>query len=505
MLYNLVLVDDEDWILAGIQNAIKWEEIGFRIAGTYTNGREAGEAMKNQPPEAILTDIKMPIQDGISLVRELREAGFSQIEVVFLSGYDDFELAQSSLRLGAVDYVLKPSAPEQIIEVFTRIKKRLDERRINDEKQKADAELVMAGMKVFKDAVYNSIMSGNRSLYDKLLELYAEFVERERGCSFSVVSVALRSTVEEQPPSEEEVQGIACLNELARELEEVRKYRLRLLENQFSFSFVFSGSDEAEIDAAMEDLRRKLRKQTGKELLCSRIRIYKEFGMIRKAYETSLESLFSLDMPASVQHLYRTLGNDIVLKAAVEDRDQQIVLWSLKNWMLKIDKTEAKYRLRLMKRLVYSLGIYFMRHGIASRTVANLYEPLKAGDYQGGKEAVISFVKSELLQENKGGGKNANLCKEVSKYISENYTDDITLNELADRFYISPNYLGTLFKKNLGIGVREYQTTIRLEQADALIASRKFKLYQVAQMVGYPNYEYFRKIYSKYKGKNPSE
>ncbi|MFT4007151.1 MAG: AraC family transcriptional regulator, partial [Lacrimispora sp.] len=241
------------------------------------------------------------------------------------------------------------------------------------------------------------------------------------------------------------------------------------------------------------------------ELLCSKIITYNEFGMIQKAYEASLENLFSLDMPSSAQHLYRTIGNDTVLKAAVEDRDQQIVLWSLKNWMLKIDKTEAECRLRLMKRLVYSLGIYFLHHGIAPRTVASLYEPLKAGDYQGGKESVISFVKSEFWQESKGGGKNANLCKEVSKYISENYTDDITLNELADKFYISPNYLGTLFKKNLGIGIREYQTTIRLEQADTLIASGKFKLYQVAQMVGYSNYEYFRKIYCKYKGKNPSE
>ncbi len=504
MLYNLVLVDDEDWILSGIQNAIKWEEIGFRITGTYTNGREAMAAMKDQPPEAILTDIKMPIQDGISLIRELREAGFSQIEVVFLSGYDDFELAQSSLRLGAVDYVLKPSAPEQIIEVFIKIKKRLDERRINEEERKADAELVMAGIKVFKDAVYNSIMSGNKPLYDRLLELYAELMERERGCSFSVVSVALKSTVEEQPPTGEEVRVIACLREFAKELGEVRKYGLRLLENQFSFTFVFSDSDEAEIDALMEDIKRKLRRQTGKELLRSKIKTYKEFGMIQNAYETSLESLFSLNMPASAQYLYRTLGNDTVLKAAVEDRDQQIVLWSLKNWMLKIDKTEAEYRLRLMKRLFYSLGIYFLRYGIAS-TVVSLYEPLKAGDYQGGKEGVISFVKSELLQESKGGGRNAYLCKEVSKYIIENYTDDITLNELADRFYISPNYLGTLFKKNQGIGIREYQTTIRLDQADALIASGKFKLYQVAQMIGYPNYEYFRKIYCKYRGKNPSE
>ena len=129
MLYKLALVDDEDWILDGLQNAIEWDKIGFQIAGAFTNGRDALEALLENPPDAILTDIKMPMQDGISLVKKLREAGLKDLEVVFLSGYDDFELAQSSLRLGAVDYVLKPSAPEQIIEVFTRIKNRLDERR----------------------------------------------------------------------------------------------------------------------------------------------------------------------------------------------------------------------------------------------------------------------------------------------------------------------------------------------------------------------------------------
>lgn len=227
--------------------------------------------------------------------------------------------------------------------------------------------------------------------------------------------------------------------------------------------------------------------------------------MIKRAYEASLESLFSLNMPSQAQRLYRAHGNDTVLRAAVEDRDQQIVLWSLKNWLLKIDKTDAEYHIRLMRRLIYSLAVCFLKYGIDSHTVARLYEPLRAEDYEGAKEGVISFVKSVLLQESRGGGKSANLCKEVARYISENYTEDSTLNELADRFYISPNYLGTLFKKNLGVGVREYQTTIRLDQADALIASGKLKLYQAAQMVGYPNYEYFRKIYCKYRGKNPSE
>ena len=69
MLYKLALVDDEDWILDGLQNAIEWDKIGFQVTGAFMNGRDAQKALLENPPDAILTDIKMPIQDVISLVR----------------------------------------------------------------------------------------------------------------------------------------------------------------------------------------------------------------------------------------------------------------------------------------------------------------------------------------------------------------------------------------------------------------------------------------------------
>ena len=205
------------------------------------------------------------------------------------------------------------------------------------------------------------------------------------------------------------------------------------------------------------------------------------------------------------RRLYKSLCNDTALKAALEDRDRQVILWSLKNWMVQIDKTQEEDRMRLLKRLIYCISIYFSELGVSVRTISRLYDFGAEASCEEVKERIISFVQSEFLKETQSQGRNAHLCREVANYISKNYSDEITLNDLADRFYISPNYLGTLFKKNLGMGIREYQTTIRLEQADVLIASRKFKLYQVAEMVGYPNYEYFRKIYCRYRGKNPSE
>ncbi len=504
MLYRLVLVDDEDWILSGMQNAIDWESIGFQIVGAYSNGREAKEAILKNPPDAILTDIKMPIMDGISMVRELREAGLGNIEVAFLSGYDDFKLARASIRLGAVDYVLKPSAPEQIVEIFEKIKVRLDERKKREDEKRAAAELVQTGINVFKNAVFNSITDGNKMLYHRMMLLYSELVESERGKRFEVISIALEGTVEQLQPNIEDVRALQYLKETAMKIREKNQEEICLIRSHFSYSFVFTEYGEEKMEYLLEQWTKNVKKDTGRQLCLGRSEIYQDFSKIWDAYQESLESLFHLEMPFEVQKLYLTIGNDTALKAAIEDKDSQIILWSLKNLMLRIDREEEQYRRRLIERLIYGLSIFILQNGMPQQLVKALYEVLEDYGYEPVNERILTFVKAELLTDKEGKSKNVHLCQEVAKYISKNYANDITLNELAEKFYISPNYLGTLFKKNIGVGIKEYQTTIRLEQADALIAGGKFKLYQVAEMVGYPNYEYFRKIYCKYRGKNPS-
>ncbi len=505
MLYQLVLVDDEDWILSGIQNAIEWEEIGFEIAGAYTNGRDAVKAMLENPPDAVLTDIKMPIQDGISMARELREAGLEEIEIVFLSGYDDFELAQSSMRLGAVDYVLKPSAPEQIIEVFVRIREKLDARRKKAEERRADSELVQAGIRVFKQAVFNSITEGNRTVYNRLMTLYEEFAEREKGRCYVAAAAALEGSVVEQMPDRSAAQGVQALKAQAKKLKADWGKEMELIENQFSVSFYLPDCTAKEAEELMESFRRRLRREAGCRLTWGISGEYQDFSQIWEACETSFARLFSLKLSSDGRMLYQRLGNDDVLKAAAEDRDQQIILWSLKNWFAQIDRAEEWEQRRLTRRMVYGLGMLFLENGMEETQIASLYQILEEESCEKIRKRIISFVQAEFLPEKRENSRNANLCREAAKYISKNYAEEITLADLAERFYISANYLGTLFRKNMGMGIKEYQTAVRLEQADVLISSGKFKLYRVAEMVGYPNYEYFRKTYQKYRGRNPSE
>ena len=124
--------------------------------------------------------------------------------------------------------------------------------------------LVQAGVQVFKDAVYNHIMSGNETGYERLMTLYSEFVEREKGKPFMVVSVALESTISEHMPRSEDVRTIEYLRQMVVEFREHHNKGIYLIKNLFSYSFVFSGYDEEVADNLTESMKRKLRRDTGR-------------------------------------------------------------------------------------------------------------------------------------------------------------------------------------------------------------------------------------------------
>ena len=147
-------------------------------------------------------------------------------------------------------------------------------------------------------------------------------------------------------------------------------------------------------DNLTESMKRKLRRDTGEHLISAKSNVYRDFQMVKKAYDSSLDRLFRLDMPDPVQMLYFKLGNDAVLKAAIEDRDQQIVLWSLKNWMVKVDDTEPEHRWRMMKRLLYNLSLIFLQNSISSQEICNLYQSIREGDCESVKKQ--SFPLSSL-------------------------------------------------------------------------------------------------------------
>lgn len=117
---QLIIVDDEPKIRAGLRDYFPWHELGFEIAGDFGDGAQALEWVRQHPTDAVLTDIRMPVMDGLELCRQLHSLA-QPPQVILLSSYTDFSYCRQALQFGAFDYIRKPTKYAELVEVFSRL------------------------------------------------------------------------------------------------------------------------------------------------------------------------------------------------------------------------------------------------------------------------------------------------------------------------------------------------------------------------------------------------
>ena len=124
-MLKVLVVEDEEMIRKGIVLAVDWAALDCVVVGEASNGAQALEAVERYDPSLIITDLKMPVRDGLEMLRQLRERGNNAF-VIILTAYDSFSYAQTALRLGAVDFLLKPFHDGELEQAVTRLKQRMD-------------------------------------------------------------------------------------------------------------------------------------------------------------------------------------------------------------------------------------------------------------------------------------------------------------------------------------------------------------------------------------------
>ena len=124
-MIKVLVADDEEIVRTSLVDMIPWQELGMVLVGSVRNGVEALDIVSDDPPDIVITDVHMPVMDGITLARKIRELN-QHIKVIFLSGYDDFSYVQSALQMGAADYLLKPFTASDIENVILKVKEALN-------------------------------------------------------------------------------------------------------------------------------------------------------------------------------------------------------------------------------------------------------------------------------------------------------------------------------------------------------------------------------------------
>lgn len=148
-MYNLIIVDDEKQIRDGIANICSWEKLGFKVCGCFENGQQALSFISKNKTHVILSDIRMPVLDGIGLSKYIFENSIP-VEIVFLSGYSDFDLARKAIQYKIFDYITKPVSYKDIFTVFSALYEKLNkENNIVEENIEMDNSPIINTIKKF--------------------------------------------------------------------------------------------------------------------------------------------------------------------------------------------------------------------------------------------------------------------------------------------------------------------------------------------------------------------
>lgn len=164
-MYKMIVIDDEYLVRLGIKETIEWDKYKIEIVGEATNGKTGLELIKSLKPDIIITDIKMPVMDGLELVKELSKLNYDH-EVIILSGYKDFDYAKHTLENGAFSYLLKPIDNQELIEKVMQAIEHLEE----NKKQKTFIK-----HKLIQDL----IMKKDSEINEETLKLYDIYISKE--------------------------------------------------------------------------------------------------------------------------------------------------------------------------------------------------------------------------------------------------------------------------------------------------------------------------------------
>ncbi len=501
-MYRVLLVDDEEMVTQGLSRFVPWNEVGYEIAGTATSVARALTFLESQPVDLVITDIQMPVQNGIDLIRILKEQ-YPKIKTIILSGYTEFSYAQQALRLGALDYLTKPVNFSAMRQLLDRVHNLLDQEQHSEEQslQEMLAHTLIMNFangypydKARADAcldttasilVVRMISKDQSPLIQSLLD---DFRDRFSSCRIVLPSPHECLAVLENPSS---------LSELTRQLTAFIDHYLTTVPLCAGISELQSGYEQlrtAARQAAKAMHYQNARSAAGitayahvKEIFLSTgARAPKEENYIRELVEmlsAGDKRPLLLEQFRNMLYNFETEPDGSLLQAK---RFCTELLVEIDASMQSFSLADDPRHLHLSETLIEVLaaGSVTEINGCMSQHLQKLIEQLKQVD--------DSRMAGELIDRVKG-------------YIGDHYAENLTLSVLAEIFYVSPVYLSRLFKKKTGTNFVEYLTALRIEKAKEFLNDPKLKVYHVAEMVGYENPRYFARLFKESTGVVPQE
>ncbi|QWU13315.1 two-component system, response regulator YesN [Paenibacillus sophorae] len=179
-MYKVLITDDEWLIREGLKQTIDWQALECEIVAEASNGEQSLQAVKDFKPDILLTDIRMPVMNGMQLAEEAQRI-HPNIRIIFLTGFDDFTYAQQAVKLKVADFILKPTNPDELLEVIEKVCGEIKASRENETVEQELREWVAAGYTIVLEKLLHDQLLGISN--SKSLKMLTEIIDNHRLCN----------------------------------------------------------------------------------------------------------------------------------------------------------------------------------------------------------------------------------------------------------------------------------------------------------------------------------
>lgn len=540
-MLKIFLAEDEVVVRETIKRMIPWEELGFELVGEAADGEMALPLLIRQQPDLLITDIKMPFMDGLTLAR-LAKKEIPGLKVVILSGYDDFNYAKQAIGIGVEDYLLKPITKNALIERLSEIRSRYEHEKTQKEYYEKFQREMQAYEKNSSRDFFEALVGGSMDMmevYKRAEKLGLDIVAEAYNVLIFTMNCDEDFSVQRDEYSSWEAESLELLENFFAGHSSAMLFR----SNIFSYGVLLKGQRETieeNTRACVDEIRKILSRQDGRrEWFLAVGQSVERLSQIQKSYHTASrafsqrylydENILYYDEMETMEHpggQAETEDNAYLQKVDVNALNPAILQKFLSNGLQEETENFVKdyfyaigqepmeslvFRNYVILNVRFSVISFIKGLGCDTNEMESADTEEVLAESGKNMESAIAYAKKMISQaieirDQNSGNKNRSILKTAVDFIDSHYMDEeISLNTVANVANVSSNHFSALFSQNMGQTFIEYLTTLRMNKAKELLRCTGMRSSEIAGEIGYKDAHYFSYLFKKTQGMTPSD
>ncbi len=540
-MLKIFLAEDEVVVRETIKRMIPWEELGFELVGEAADGEMALPLLIRQQPDLLITDIKMPFMDGLTLAR-LAKKEIPGLKVVILSGYDDFNYAKQAIGIGVEDYLLKPITKNALIERLSEIRSRYEHEKTQKEYYEKFQREMQAYEKNSSRDFFEALVGGSMDMmevYKKAEKLGLDIVAEAYNVLIFTMNCDEDFSGQRDEYSSWEAESLELLENFFAGHSSAMLFR----SNIFSYGVLLKGQRETieeNTRACVDEIRKILSRQDGRrEWFLAVGQSVERLSQIQKSYHTASrafsqrylydENILYYDEMETMEHpggQAETEDNAYLQKVDVNALNPAILQKFLSNGLQEETENFVKdyfyaigqepmeslvFRNYVILNVRFSVISFIKGLGCDTNEMESADTEEVLAESGKNMESAIAYAKKMISQaieirDQNSGNKNRSILKTAVDFIDSHYMDEeISLNTVANVANVSSNHFSALFSQNMGQTFIEYLTSLRMNKAKELLRCTGMRSSEIAGEIGYKDAHYFSYLFKKTQGMTPSD